>query len=131
MVHVSRDTPYMQLFSDFLEKKYRLAADPWGADDKFVRDIYEPLVQLIKDNVPKEEHRRLYPYPVWTVEGRVARLARCMLLSEFLVMEWAEHFKGMSFEELDRLAESFRFESCEEREGLNKVLRAGPGIAST
>ncbi len=123
MAYVSPDTPYRRLFADFLAKKYRLAADSWGADDKYVRDVYRPIVRLIEDNVPDEEHRRLYPYPVWTVEGRVARLARCMLISEFLVGEWAEHFRGMEEGDLDRLAESFKFENCVEREGLNKVLR--------
>ena len=123
MAYVSPDTPYRRLFKDFLAKKYRLAADSWGADDKYVRDVYQPIVQLIKDNVPNEEHRKLYPYPVWTVEGRVARLSRCMLVGEFLVMEWAEHFRGMSEEQLDQLAESFKFENCQQREGLNQVLR--------
>ncbi|KAI0819739.1 glycoside hydrolase [Trametes gibbosa] len=123
MVYVSRDTPYMQLFKDFLQKKYRLAVDSWGADDKFVRDAYRPIVKLIEDNVPKEEHRKLYPYPVWTVEGRVARIARNTLIGEFLVREWAEHFKGMSEEQLEKVAESFKFENCVEREGLNKALR--------
>ncbi|KAI0808028.1 glycoside hydrolase [Fomes fomentarius] len=123
MVYVAPETPYRTLFQDFLAKKYRLAADSWGADDKYVRDIYKPIVQLIKDEIPNEEHRKMYPYPVWTVEGRVARLARCMLFSEFLVQEWAEHFKGMNEEQLERLAESFKFENCVKREGLNKVLR--------
>ncbi len=123
MVYVAPETPYRTLFQDFLAKKYRLAADSWGADDKYVRDIYKPIVQLIKDEVPNEEHRKMYPYPVWTVEGRVARIARCMLISEFLVQEWAEHFKGMNEEQLERLAESFKFENCVKREGLNKVLR--------
>lgn len=123
MAYVSPDTPYRRLFKDFLAKKYRLAADSWGADDKYVREVYQPIVQLIKDNVPNEEHRKLYPYPVWTVEGRVARVARCILLSEFLVMEWAEHFRGMDEAQLDELAASFKFENCMEREGLNKVLR--------
>ena len=123
MTYVSPDTPYRQLFKDFLAKKYRLAADSWGADDKYVRDVYQPIIQLIKDNVPNEEHLKLYPYPVWTLEGRTARLARCMLISEFLVMEWAEHFRGMDSAQLDRLAESFKFENCVKRDGLNKVLR--------
>ncbi|KAH9939769.1 glycoside hydrolase [Epithele typhae] len=123
MAYVSPDTAYRRLFKDHLERKYRLAADSWGADDKYVRHAYEPIVQLIKDNVPNEEHRRLYPYPVWTVEGRVARLARCMLIGEFMVKEWADHFKGMDYEQLDELAESFKFANCLEREGLNKVLR--------
>lgn len=113
----------MKLFRNHLERKYRLAVDSWGADDQFVRYAYEPIVQLIKDNVPNEEDRRLYPYPVWTVEGRVARIARNTLISEFMVPEWAEHFRGLSEDQLQELAESFKFENCVKREGLNKVLR--------
>ncbi len=87
MVYVSPKTAYRKHFATFLERKYRLAADSWGADDKYVRDAYDPIVQLIEENVPNEEHRKLYPYPVWTVRGRVARLARCMLVGEFLERE--------------------------------------------
>ena len=123
MVYVAPETAYRQHFATFLAHKYRLAADSWGADDKYVRHAYDPIVQLIEENVPNEEHRKLYPYPVWTVRGRVARVARCTLISEFLVREWADQFKGLSVEQLDRLAESFKFENCMEREGLNKVLR--------
>lgn len=123
MVYVSPSTPYMQLFQPFLQKKYRLAVDAWGADDKSVRHIYDPLVQHIKDNVPDEAHRELYPFPVWRVEERVTRISRTILLAEFMVKEWAEHFRGMGEDELERLAESFKFENCVERAGLNKVLR--------
>lgn len=123
MVHVSPSTPYIELFASFLQKKYRLAIDSWGADDKAVKFAYDPIVNLIKEAVPTEGDRCLYPYPVWSVEERVARLARCQLVSEFMVMEWAEHFRGMDEKELDVLAQSFKFENCLEREGLNKVLR--------
>lgn len=123
MVHVSPSTPYIQLLSQFLQKKYRLAVDPWGADDKFVKHVYDPIIDLIKDAVPDEQDRRLYPYPVWTVESRVTRLSRCTLLGEFLVPEWANHFKGMDEAQLDELAQSFRFENCLKREGLNRVLQ--------
>ena len=124
MVHVSPDTPYMKLLSSsgFLQKKYRMAVDPWGANDAGLRHIYEPLKQLIRDAVPDEDHQKLYPYPLWTLDGRVERIARCMLLGEFLVKEWAEHFVGKTEEELDELAKSFLFETCLKREGLNKVL---------
>ena len=124
MVYVSPDTPYMRLFTEsgFLHKKYRLAVDSWGADDKDVRDVYDPLVELIKKEVPKEEDRQLYPFPVWRVEERVARLARNTLLAEFMVTEWARHFEGMDEKQLEELARSFRFEHCFQREGLNKVL---------
>ncbi|KAJ3548611.1 hypothetical protein NM688_g5269 [Phlebia brevispora] len=124
MVYVSPDTPYMQLFtkSGFLEKKFRLAVDAWGADDKAVRHIYDPIVEFIKKEVPNEEHQQLYPYPVWRVEERVSRLARNILLGEMMVMEWADHMKGMNETQLDELAKSFSFENCMKRSGLNKVL---------
>ena len=124
MVYVSRETPYMTLFKDFLAKKHRLAMDAWGADDRFVRDVYNPLLDLIRKEVPNEGHQRLYPYPIWTLPRRVEVLARNILVGEYMVKEWAEHFRGMDEAELDRVAQSFKFENCVEREGLNRVLRA-------
>ena len=121
MVHVSRETAYMTLFKDFLAKKHRLAIDAWGADDSHVRATYEPLVELIKREV-KAEHRELYPAPVWKLSDRVGRLARNILLSEFLVREWAEHFVDKSEEEIVEIAKSFAFSNCLHRDGLNKIL---------
>ncbi|KAG5219449.1 glycoside hydrolase family protein [Salix suchowensis] len=108
MVYTSLDTPYMTLFSKFLAKKHRLAVDAWGADDQHVRR--------------PQEFRNLYPYPVWTLSGRVGRLARNLLVSEFLVKEWASHFVGKSEEELDSIAASFKFDACLRRDGLNRIL---------
>ena len=51
-----------------------------------------------------------------------SRLTRGILISEYLVKEWARHFKGKSKEELDEIAKSFLFENCLKREGLNKAL---------
>ena len=45
-----------------------------------------------------------------------------MLLAEYLVQEWADHFVGLSFEELDALAASFKLENCVQREESNKTL---------
>jgi hypothetical protein len=58
------------------------------------------------------------------MKDRVGRLARSILVAEYLVPEWAAHFKGLSFEQLDELAASFKFENCLKREGLNKILTA-------
>ena len=121
MVHVSRSTPYMTLFSSFLAKKHRLALDAWGADDTHVRDVYAPLVELIRREV-RPEHQALYPAPVWKLTDRVGRLARNILVSEFLVREWAEHFVGKSEAEIDEIARSFAFENCLHRDSLNKIL---------
>ena len=121
MVYVSRETPYMTLFKDFLAKKHRLAIDAWGADDSQVRDVYAPLLGLLKKEI-KPEHQQLYPAPVWKLTDRIGRLARNILVSEFLVREWAEHFAGKSEAEIDEIAKSFAYANCLKREGLNKVL---------
>ena len=124
MIYTSRETPYMKLFKDHLAKKQRLAVDAWGADDVHVRHVYQPLIDLItKEAAPNPEHQRLYPWPVWPLSARIGRLSRNILVSEFLIKEWAEHFKGKSFEELDAIAQSFKFENCHTRDGLNKVLQ--------
>lgn len=121
MVYVARDTPYMTLFKSFLAKKHRLAIDAWGADTSQVQHIYQPIIDHIQQEV-SEEHQKLYPYPVWKLSDRVGRLTRNILLSEYLVQEWAEHFRGKSEEEIDAIAQSFQFEKCLHREGLNKIL---------
>ncbi|KAL0948072.1 hypothetical protein HGRIS_010696 [Hohenbuehelia grisea] len=122
MVHVSPDTPYMQLFKNFLAKKHRLAADSWGADDAPVKHVFAPIATLIHEAVPEAgATRMLYP-PIWSLEERVARFSRAILLSEFLVAEWAAHFRGMDEQKLDELARSFSFENCQKRAGLNRVL---------
>ena len=121
MVHVSLDTPYMTLFKDFLAKKHRLAVDAWGADVTHVQPAYQPLIDLIQKEV-KPEHQTLYPWPLWKAEDRAGRLARNILVSEFSVQEWAEHFRGKSEAEIEEIAKSFAFENCLHRDGLNKVL---------
>jgi len=121
MVYVSQDTPYMDRFRGFLLKKYRLAVDAWGADDKDVKHVYDPVINLIKDEVP-EANQKLYP-PIWSLETRVTRIARTILVAEFLVKEWAEMFLGLSEAEIVDLAESFAFEKCVKREELNEILK--------
>ena len=121
MTYVGPTTPYMTRFKDFLLKKHRLAIDAWGADSSSVDRIYKPLEEFIKENVD-EKYRALYPAPVWKFEQRISRLSRNMLLAEYLVQEWADHFVGLSFEELDALAASFKLENCVQRDELNKTL---------
>ncbi|KAK7045939.1 Endo-1,4-beta-xylanase 5 [Paramarasmius palmivorus] len=121
MVYTSPETPYMKLFASFLAKKQRLAVDAWGADDSAVRHVYQPLIHHVTQEIP-EKYQHLYPWPVWKLDSRVGRLARNILVSEFLVQEWADHFVGKSLEEIDDIAKSFKFDSCLKREGLNKAL---------
>ena len=121
MVHVSLDTPYMTLFKDFLAKKHRLAVDAWGADDTAVRHVYQPLIDHILEEIP-QKYQTLYPAPVWKFNERITRISRNIRVSEFLVKEWADHFVGLSDEEIEEVAASFKFENCVKRDGLNKVL---------
>ena len=88
-----------------------------------MRDIYQPLVDLIKKEV-KPEDQALYPAPVWKLTDRVGRLARNILLSEFFIKSWAEAFRGKSEAEIDAIARSFHFDNCLHRDLLNKVLMA-------
>lgn len=130
MVYVSRETPYMTLFKDFLAKKHRLAIDAWGADDSHVRPVYEPLVNLIRKEI-KPEHLDIYPAPVWKWSDRIGRLARNILVSEFLVREWAEHFAGKSEEQIAEIAQSFAFSNCLHRDGLNKILNENATLVAS
>lgn len=121
MVYVSQETSYTTLLKDFLAKKHRLAVDAWGADTAQVQHIYQPLINHITEEIP-QENQNLYPFPVWKLSDRVGRLSRSLLVTEYLVKEWAEHFRGKSEAELDEIAKSFKFENCLRRDGLNKIL---------
>ncbi|KIJ45500.1 glycoside hydrolase family 5 protein [Sphaerobolus stellatus SS14] len=121
MTFVSPDTPYMKLFEKFLAKKQRMAVDAWGTDDSHVKHIFDPLTDWIAENI-EEKYRRIYPWPVWSFKGRVAQLSRFILVAEYLVEEWAEHFRDKTEKEIVEIAKSFSFENCVKREGLNKVL---------
>ena len=103
--------------------------DPWAADEAPVRAVYEPLIDLIWREVAPE-HRELYPAPVWEFTDRVGHLARNILLAEFLVREWAEHFAGKSDAEIDALARSFAFSNCLRRESLTGALAENASLAA-
>ncbi|EPS45290.1 hypothetical protein H072_719 [Dactylellina haptotyla CBS 200.50] len=123
MVYVSQDTPYMKLLQPFLAKKQKLAIDSWGTNEKDVNYIMEPFRKLIEDNIDPK-YRNLYPYPVIPWESRTSKLALNIVIAEFMVQEWADYFKDKSFEELDEIAASFKWENCVQRESLNKALVA-------
>lgn len=129
MVYVSQETPYMTLFKDFLAKKHRLSVDAWGADTSKVQHVYQPLIDHVQQEVP-EKYQNLYPFPVWKMADRVGRLARSILVAEYLVQEWAEHFRGKSEEEIDAIAKSFSYDQCIHRDGLNKILMENASLVA-
>ncbi|WWC72841.1 uncharacterized protein I206_106805 [Kwoniella pini CBS 10737] len=126
MVYAGEETPYVTLLWDFLQKQKRLAANKWGADDSEVKDLFEPIVEWLSSNAPTFKSR----YPAkggvndsWNTKGHLARLVRNILLSEEMVKEYAEYFRGKSMKELDDLAKSFHFNNCTQRTRLNEILK--------
>jgi aryl-phospho-beta-D-glucosidase BglC (GH1 family) len=122
MVYVDPETPYMKLIESFVAKKQHLGLDFWGCTNKEgVSDVYDPFVRRLKDMVPKHLQNKKYP-PTWKFDRQVERVVRESLMSEYLVWEFAELFKGKDKEELEELAKSFAFENCVKRDKLNAVL---------
>ncbi|KAH7419233.1 glycoside hydrolase family 5 protein [Cadophora sp. MPI-SDFR-AT-0126] len=123
MMYVPKDSAWFKLLGPFIEKKAKLGVDFWGRDDKDVGHIYAPIKQHFQDVVPKEHWNKKYPSPLWDMSRHIDRVVRECLLSEYLAYEMADYFKGKSFEELDELAASFKFENCVQRKDLNDILQ--------
>lgn len=113
-----------------MAKKQKLAIDAWGSDDSAIQHIYQPLIDHIKQEIP-EKYQNLYPWPVWKLDSRVGRLSRNILVAEYLVQEWADHFQGRDSEEdLDEIAKSFAFDNCLHRDSLNKILTENANVVA-
>ncbi|GFZ50461.1 hypothetical protein JCM24511_08218 [Saitozyma sp. JCM 24511] len=121
MVYVDKQTPYMRLLEPFLKKKKLLAADCWGVDIAPVKHIFQPMLDWLLAAVPGITER--YP-KVKKPDVMLGRMVRNMLMSEELCHEYAEFFRGKSFDELDALAKSFSLGSCNQRSRLNEILNA-------
>jgi endoglucanase len=98
-------------------EKERLGADSWGGTDEHIRDVVDPLESLLAREFPD-----FNPYP-WGAQKWAARLLRHILISEALIPEFAERFRGITPNEARELAWSFRWESCTRRTGLEQTLR--------
>lgn len=127
MVYSKPDSAYMTHMKPWLEKKKRLGLDRWGRDDKHVARIYAPVIEHFREEIPEWILKSLYP-PHWNLETHIHTKLRDILLSGILTREYACYFRGLSFEELDALAASFKLENCMERDGLNEILRADAGL---
>lgn len=122
MVHVNPQSKWMETIAPFLEKKRALQLDAWGRyPSKQVEDVINPLAEWIDKVAPNSKDQ--YPTP-WATERQLTRLINQIYLSKCLSDEFAEQFRGMSFEELEACARSFHFDKCLQRDGLNKRLEA-------
>lgn len=116
VMYQKENTPYMQLVSKFLSRKDSLGADAWGATDKNIRNVMEPLEELFKKEFPTYD-----PYPRGQ-KREMGLLIRHILISEALLPEYCNLFKGLSDEQLVALAQSFRFENYVRRNRLEDIL---------
>lgn len=85
-------------------ERQRLAGDQWGCDDRHVRHLFDPVVNWLLETVPGFKKR--YP-TIWKPTRSVSRVVREMLLSEELLKEYLELFRGKTEAQLDELARSF------------------------
>lgn len=119
LVQVRSDSAYLQRFGDFVAKKNRLSADRWGGDGVGVREVSQPLQDLITTEFPDFD-----PYP-WGRADWVRLMLLNITVSHPLAVEYAEMFRGLGKAELAALADSFAFENCVVREPLLAQLSRG------
>ncbi|MFY9150432.1 MAG: glycoside hydrolase family 5 protein [Prolixibacteraceae bacterium] len=116
IMHQNADSPYMKLVSKFLSRKDSLGADAWGSTDKNIRQVLEPMEELLAKEFPNYN-----PYPNGP-KAQVSLMVRHILISEALVPEYFNLFKDLSEEQLIALAQSFQFENYVKRNRLEDIL---------
>lgn len=118
LVHTPADSPYVQRIQPVLEKKARLGVDSWGSVDAGVRHIMDPIEETFAREFPD-----FSPFP-WGTQRWVNVLVRHVLLAEPLVEDFGRCFEGVSPQEAESLADSFRFDRCTRRGQLAEALQA-------
>lgn len=110
----------MKTIAPFLTKKRALQLDSWGKyPSEQVAAVIEPLAAWINEVCPEATHT--YPTP-WHTQRHLARRIMETFMASAFSMEFASLFKGMTMEQLDEAAKSFKFENCVQRGGLNKIM---------
>jgi endoglucanase len=117
LVYAAPDSPYVRRIQPVLEKKARLGVDSWGSTDAGVRRILEPI-----ESTFAEEFRDFDPFP-WGAQRWIALLVRHILLAEPMVADFGRCFEGLSPDEAEALADSFRLDRCVPRGPLVEILR--------
>ena len=121
MTYLSPESAWMKLLGPMLHKKRQMAVDSWAYDDAHLQEgLFGPLHKWFEDNI-QPPYNKKYPWQ-WRMHMHVFRGIRGITLAEYMIPEWADYFKGKSFEELDELAASWKYENCLQRERLNQVL---------
>ncbi|GKT90029.1 endoglucanase C [Colletotrichum tofieldiae] len=121
MTYLSPDSAWLKLLGPLIRKKRELAVDSWAYDDAHLQpNLFGPLHKWFEDNVPAEYNKK-YPWQ-WRMHMHVFRGIRGITMAEYMIPEWADYFKDKTFEELDELAASWKYENCMQRQRLNDLL---------
>jgi aryl-phospho-beta-D-glucosidase BglC (GH1 family) len=118
VVYAAPDSAWMERVRPIVDKKNRLGTDAWGTTDAGIRLILAPIEELFRKEFPEYQ-----PFP-FGVQRHIAQLVRHMLLSEPLLDEFAERFRGYTAEQIDLLMHSFLLENCCQRTELADILRS-------
>jgi aryl-phospho-beta-D-glucosidase BglC (GH1 family) len=116
LVHASPDSPYMERFGAFIERKARLGIDSWGSTDRELPELVEPIHAFIAAEFPDWQ-----PCP-WNVRSSTDDLLRHILFAQAMLPTYAKLFEGV--DDLDALADSFALSACVRRERLCEVVAA-------
>ena len=116
VVYAAPDSPWLERVQPIVDKKKRLGTDAWGTTDAGIQHIVRPIEALFEQEFPNYD-----PFP-FGPRRHIAQLVRHVLLSEALLDEWAERFRGVTAEDIDRLMRSFLFENCQQRTELAGLL---------
>ncbi|CAM1509741.1 Fc.00g000760.m01.CDS01 [Cosmosporella sp. VM-42] len=121
MTYVAPESAWKKLLDTIIKKKRDLGVDSWAYGDAPLQDgLFGPLHQWFEDNVPSQYSKK-DPWQ-WRMHMHVFRGIRGITLAEYLIPEWADYFKGKTFEELGELAASWKCENCMQRSRLNGLL---------
>jgi endoglucanase len=116
LVYQPASTAWMRRIGPMLEKKQRLGADAWGSLETGIRDVMDPIDQMLGREFPDYD-----PYP--NGARREARLlVRHILIAEALSSEFGRAFEGLSEDQVVALAESFNLDKAGRRTRLEAIL---------
>ena len=120
MVYTSPSSKWNRTIQPFLDMKKNYRLDAWGVHrSEEAEAALNPLIRWIDEICPQAKDA--YPGP-WQTERHLLRAVFQTFLAEQFSKHFAELFKDMDFEELNKLAHSFHFSECVQRKALNKIL---------
>ncbi len=117
LVNLPPDSPWIRKIQPILDKKAILGADSWGNLDTHIRHVLEPVENTFAESFPS-----YHPYP-FDAQWQINRTIRHILFSEPINDDFVPLFKGLDYDEIDRLAASFKFQNCCRRDELCQILQ--------